>query len=68
MKYKGYILIESNGAWYLFKVKLYDNIDYYYASSVDGKRWTIGHKGKYHMSIDGYFEDIVVLLERLNRT
>ena len=66
-EYKGYILREVNGVKYPFKPRPYDDADYYYAGSGDGKRWTIYFKGKYHYSINGNFYDIVDQLERLNQ-
>lgn len=67
MEYKGYILRESNSLKYPFKARPYDDADYYYAKSVDGVHWIIGYKGKCHMNMNGNFEDVVDLLERLNK-
>ena len=67
MEDKGYVLKESNGIKYPFKARPYDDADYYYANSTDGTYWTIGYKGKRHSNINGQFEDVVNLLESLNK-
>lgn len=66
-KYKGYELCITNGIYHPFKARPYDDADYYYAKSTNGTQWTIGYKGKHHMSIRGHFHDVVDLLEKLNK-
>lgn len=66
-EYKGYELHESNGIQYPFKARPYDDADYYYAQSTNGIFWRIGYKGRLQRIINGTFEQVVDVLEDLNK-
>ena len=67
-QYKYYSLHESNGIFYPFKARPYDDANYFYALSRDsGNTWVIAFDGKRHTTITGDWKKAVDLLEKLNK-
>ena len=67
-KDKKYNYNRKDGMYYLtINQDPEDHANYYFATSLDNKRWNIMYKDKCCLNVAGYFTDILERLKMLNK-